>query len=84
MNWAEVINETLRYLEKNIMTVQGPKEVAMEVHVSSSYLQNSFQMITGYTIGEYIRSRRLYLNARHDFLNILFEIKPPTDDNDTD
>ena len=63
MNWAEVINETLRYLEKNIMTVQGPKEVAMEVHVSSSYLQNSFQMITGYTIGEYIRSRRLYLAA---------------------
>ena len=63
MNWAEVINETLRYLEKNIMTVQGPKEVAMEVHVSSSYLQNSFQMITGYTIGEYIRRRRLYLAA---------------------
>ena len=63
MNWAEVINETLRYLEENIMTVQGPKEVAMSVHVSASYLQNSFQMITGYTIGEYIRSRRLYLAA---------------------
>ena len=45
------------------MTVRGPKEVAVSVHVSSSYLQNSFQMITGYTIGEYIRSRRLYLAA---------------------
>ena len=63
MNWADVINETLRYLEKNILTVQGPKEVAMEVHVSAGYLQNSFQLITGYTIGEYIRSRRLYLAA---------------------
>ena len=63
MNWAEVINETLHYLEDNIMTVQGPKEVAMEIHVSSSYLQTSFQLITGYTIGEYIRSRRLYLAA---------------------
>ena len=63
MNWANVINETLRYLETHIMTVQGPKEGAMDVHVSSSYLQNSFQMITGYTIGEYIRSRRLYLAA---------------------
>ena len=63
MNWADVINETLRYLEENIKTVQGPKEVAMEVHVSASYLQNSFQMITGYTIGEYIRNRRLYLAA---------------------
>ena len=56
MDWVDVINETLSYLEKNIMTVQSPKEVAMEVHVSSSYLQNSFQMITGFTIGEYIRS----------------------------
>ena len=63
MNWAIVINDTLKYIETNIMTVQGPKEVAMEVHVSSSYLQNSFQMITGYTIGEYIRSRKLYLAA---------------------
>ena len=63
MDWVDVINKTLSYLEKNIMTVQGPKEVAMEVHVSSSYLQNSFQMITGFTIGEYIRSRRLYLAA---------------------
>ena len=63
MNWVDVINETLRYLEENILTVQSPKEVAMEVHVSASYLQNSFQMITGYTIGEYIRNRRLYLAA---------------------
>ena len=63
MDWVDVINNTLSYLEKNIMTVQGPKEVAMEVHVSSSYLQNSFQMITGFTIGEYIRSRRLYMAA---------------------
>ena len=63
MKWADVINETLRYLEDNIMTVQSPKEVAMSVHVSTSYLQNSFQMITGYTIGEYVRSRRLYLAA---------------------
>ncbi len=63
MNWADVINETLRYIERNILTVQDLKEVAMEVHVSAGYLQNSFQMITGYTIGEYIRSRRLYLAA---------------------
>ena len=63
MNWADVINDTLRYLENNILTVSGPKEVAMEVHVSAGYLQNCFQMITGFTIGEYIRNRRLYLAA---------------------
>ena len=63
MNWADVITKTLMYLEDNIMTVKSPKEVAMEVHVSSGYLQSCFQMITGYTIGEYIRNRRLYLAA---------------------
>ena len=63
MDWINVIDKTLQYLEANIMTVTGPKEVAMEVHVSSNYLQNSFQIITGFSIGEYIRSRRLYLAA---------------------
>ena len=63
MNWADIITKTLMYLEDNIMTVKSPKEVAMEVHVSSGYLQSCFQMITGYTIGEYIRNRRLYLAA---------------------
>ena len=42
MDWVNVITETLRYLEKNLLTVQGPKEVALMVHVSASYLQTSF------------------------------------------
>ena len=63
MDWVNVIQETLRYLEKNLLTVQGPKEVALAVHVSASYLQTSFQMITGFSISEYIRNRRLYLAA---------------------
>ena len=63
MDWVNVITETLRYLEKNLLTVQGPKEVALMVHVSASYLQTSFQMITGYSISEYVRNRKLYLAA---------------------
>ncbi|MCR5274804.1 MAG: AraC family transcriptional regulator [Clostridiales bacterium] len=63
MDWVYVIQETLRYMEENLLTVTSPKEVALKVHVSASYLQTSFQMITGFSIGEYIRNRRLYLAA---------------------
>lgn len=63
MDWVNVIQETLRYMEENLLTVTSPKEVALKVHVSASYLQTSFQMITGFSIGEYIRNRRLYLAA---------------------
>ena len=63
MDWVNVIQETLRYVEANLLTVTSPKEVALAVHVSVSYLQTSFPMITGFSIGEYIRNRRLYLAA---------------------
>ena len=63
MDWVNVIQEALQYVEENLLTVTGPKEVALEVHVSASYLQTSFPMITGFSIGEYIRNRRLYLAA---------------------
>ena len=38
-------------------------DVAEEVHISSYYLQKGFSIMTGYTISEYIRCRRLYLAA---------------------
>lgn len=31
------------------------------VHLSPFYFQKCFKMVTGYTVGEYLRNRRLYL-----------------------
>ena len=38
-------------------------DIAEEVHISSFYLQKGFKLVTGYSIGEYMRCRRLYLAA---------------------
>lgn len=63
MDWQNCIKSAIDYMENNLLTVCGPEEVAKSVSVSAMYLQRGFQVITGYSLGEYIRSRRLYLAA---------------------
>lgn len=63
MEWMTTIKTTIQYIEDNLLTVTGPNEVADYAHVSVVYLQRGFQVMTGYTIGEYIRNRRLFLAA---------------------
>ncbi len=63
MDWQTCIKSAIDYMENNLLTVCGPEEVAKSVSVSAMYLQRGFQVITGYSLGEYIRSRRLYLAA---------------------
>lgn len=64
MEWLTCIRSAIDYMEENILTVSGPDEVAENVYISALYLQRGFQIVTGFTIGEYIRNRRLYLAAR--------------------
>ena len=68
MEWIASIKESVNYIESRILEVSGPDEVASHVNISSAYLQQGFQIMTGYNIGEYIRNRRLYL-ASKDILN---------------
>ena len=63
MEWMTAIRESIRYMEENLMTVSGPAEIAAHVCMSEMYLQRGFQVVTGLTLGEYIRNRRLYLSA---------------------
>lgn len=63
MEWTTCIKEAIRYMEEHLLEIWSPEEVAEYVHVSTMYLQNGFQIMTGYTLGEYIRNRRLYLAA---------------------
>lgn len=60
MEWTTCIKETLKYIEEHLLDSIGVERIAKEVHISSIYLQKGFQILTGYTIGEYIRNRRLY------------------------
>ncbi len=63
MEWLTAIRESIRYMENNILTVSGPAEIAAHVNMSEMYLQRGFQVVTGVTLGEYVRNRRLYMAA---------------------
>lgn len=63
VEWTTAIRQALKTIEDNIMIIEGPSEVAKNVHISEMYLQRGFQIMTGFTIGEYIRNRRLYIAA---------------------
>lgn len=63
MEWITCIKKAIAYMEDHLLEIRAPEEVADHVHVSCVYLQRGFQVLTGYSLGEYIRNRRLYLAA---------------------
>ena len=63
MEWTESLRGAIAYMERHLYEDIGADDVAEEVHISSYYLQKGFRIMTGYSIGEYIRWRRLYLAA---------------------
>jgi len=63
MEWTESLKMAVDYMEKHLLEDISAESVADSVHVSSFYFQRGFKIVTGYTIGEYIRNRRLYLAA---------------------
>lgn len=60
MEWITCIKETLKYIEDNLENEISIGTVSEHVFVSPFYLQKGFQIMTGYSLGEYIRNRRLY------------------------
>lgn len=63
MEWTESLRTAIDYMENHILDNISADDVADSVHISSFYLQKGFKIMTGYTISEYIRCRRLYLAA---------------------
>lgn len=63
MEWLESIRKSIDYMEEHLLTLEGAEEIADAVHMSSFYLQKGFKLMTGYSLAEYIRNRRLYLAA---------------------
>ncbi len=63
MEWMKLLKRAIDYIEENITEDIGAEDIAREINVSASYFQRAFQILSGFTLGEYIRSRRLYLAA---------------------
>ena len=61
MEWTETLRRTVDYLEEHLLEENVAEGAAQAVYLSPLYLQRGFKLVTGYSIGEYIRNRRLYL-----------------------
>ena len=61
MGWIEGISEAITYIEDNITEALTIENIAKQALVSPFYFQKGFAMLCGFTVGEYIRQRRLTL-----------------------
>lgn len=61
MGWIEGISKAIAYIEENITEDLTMESIAKQAWVSPFYFQKGFNMLCGFTVGEYIRQRRLTL-----------------------
>ena len=59
MDWLTGLKTAIDYMEEHLLEDIGAQEVADAVYLSPFYFQKCFKIITGYSIGEYLRNRRL-------------------------
>lgn len=63
MEWTESLTKAIEYMETHMLEPIETAEIARAAKIPSLYLQKGFKIMTGYTLGEYVRYRRLYLAA---------------------
>lgn len=61
MDWIAGIQNAINYIEDHILEEIDYEEVAKQSFSSNYHFQRVFGILCGYTIGEYIRNRRLSL-----------------------
>lgn len=61
MDWIQGLQRAIDYVEENITEPIDYEEVAKRAYSSSFHFQRVFSTICGYTLGDYIRYRRLSL-----------------------
>ncbi len=64
MEWMRIIGDSVQYIEQHITEDLSAEEIAKASHVSPFYFQKGFAMLCGFTVSEYIRSRRLALAGK--------------------
>ena len=67
MEWLQSLNHAIEYMEDHLTENIACEDVATHIYMSSFHFQRTFNLLTGLTVGEYIRNRRLSL-AGQDLL----------------
>lgn len=63
MDWLKTVGQAVDFIEAHLMEDVTASDAARAVFLSPFYFSRGFAAISGYTVGEYIRCRRLYLAA---------------------
>lgn len=63
-NWNSGIRNAICYIEEHLTEDIDVNEIASKAFVSSFYFQKIFNVLCGFTVGEYIKNRRLTLAAQ--------------------
>ncbi len=61
MEWIQSLNKAIDYIEDHLLESFSINDVALKVHISTYHFQRIFSVLTGISMGEYIRNRRLSL-----------------------
>lgn len=61
MDWIIGLQKAIDYIENNLADTIDYEKVAAQSYSSSYHFQRVFSILCGFTIGEYIRNRRLSL-----------------------
>ncbi len=61
MEWIGSLNKAIDYIETRLLEDLTYEDIAEQIYSSSFHFQRVFSMLTGMTLGEYIRNRRLSL-----------------------
>lgn len=64
MNWIHDVQNAINFMEDNLMETINADDVSRHIHSSSDYFQKTFHIVTGLSISEYIRNRRLSLAGK--------------------
>lgn len=61
MDWTRSFQRSIDFIEDNITELLDIADIARQMNISPFYYQKIFTMICGFSVGEYIRNRRLAL-----------------------
>lgn len=79
MDWIAGIQNAINYIEDHIMEELDYQRIARESFSSPFHFQRVFSILCGYTLGEYIRNRRLTLagtelaNTREKVIDVAYK-----------
>ena len=61
MNWIDDTQKAIHFIENNLLENISADDVSNYIHSSADYFRRTFNIVTGLSISEYIRNRRLSL-----------------------